>query len=550
MLSFRPDVLVAFGDSLSDAGTIAGLSNQLLPFEFPFNDRLIDPAYAGVWSNGPVHTQLLPDLLGAESIVYAAGAARALGSSELRDSLGFATLLIKPGLDSDLRKELLDFNLNFGGQVLRFLQDKPVFPNGPEPDFAPRDDVVGTIFIGLNDVSDLAGGFDVDDPDDLAAALALPADLAERVEGMAIQLAESGKLDALVIYTPPPIDFFPIGAQPEAGVAVFNTLLASYADALVGVAERIESDHGLETDIVDLSLITAQIDADPQAFSLLAKGPFYEGDGTSPNFEGFDISTGLPKVSFDVNAAVEDIPLRQIQFFDEKHFSAATHGIVAAYGAAALTSEVRAFGNGPNSVRGSGAADLLLSAGGKDTVRALSGNDVVLGGRGNDTLLGQAGRDILSGGAGKDDLNGGLRDDLLAGGTGNDVISGGRGRDIISDGPGNDKVSGEAGNDTFIWVDSAVRGFGGSRSDLFKGGAGSDTLYLITTEDQVAAVEAEMAARTTAQADLNNWAFPSIGVTARGVETVVVLSGGLDQLDDVSTPNGALLAEGLLWGIV
>jgi len=79
-----------------------------------------------------------------------------------------------------------------------------------------------------------------------------------------------------------------------------------------------------------------------------------------------------------------------------------------------------------------------------------AGKDVITGGSGGDMLFGQAGNDVLLGKGGADFLFGGADDDVLTGGD------------------GDDQVFGEGGNDRFVWNP-------GDDTDLFEGGAGTDT---------------------------------------------------------------------------
>jgi Ca2+-binding RTX toxin-like protein len=101
---------------------------------------------------------------------------------------------------------------------------------------------------------------------------------------------------------------------------------------------------------------------------------------------------------------------------------------------------------------------------GNDTITLDESNGALpranlFGGAGNDTMTGGSGADMLFGQAGNDVLNGKGGTDLLFGGAGDDVLTGG---------DGDDQVFGEAGNDRMIWNP-------GDDSDLFEGGAGTDT---------------------------------------------------------------------------
>jgi Ca2+-binding RTX toxin-like protein len=108
-------------------------------------------------------------------------------------------------------------------------------------------------------------------------------------------------------------------------------------------------------------------------------------------------------------------------------------------------------------IGGRGGGDVLLLMGGDDTAYGGDGNDFIAGGEGRDDLHGQGGRDQLFGHAGDDRLTGGAGDDTLNGGTGSDQAFGGE------------------GNDVYEWRP-------GDGNDLFKGGAGENTIRLLSSE--------------------------------------------------------------------
>jgi Ca2+-binding RTX toxin-like protein len=83
-------------------------------------------------------------------------------------------------------------------------------------------------------------------------------------------------------------------------------------------------------------------------------------------------------------------------------------------------------------------------------------------------LFGGTGNDTITGGAGGDFLFGQSDNDVLVGGGGTDFLFGGQGNDTLIGGDGDDQVFGEAGDDRMIWNP-------GDDTDLFEGGAGTDT---------------------------------------------------------------------------
>jgi RTX calcium-binding nonapeptide repeat (4 copies)/WD40-like Beta Propeller Repeat len=76
--------------------------------------------------------------------------------------------------------------------------------------------------------------------------------------------------------------------------------------------------------------------------------------------------------------------------------------------------------DGPDRIKGTKTADVIVANAGKDIVRGRGGNDRICGGRGKDQLRGNNGRDRILGQAGAD---------LLAGGRAADVLKGGKGKD-------------------------------------------------------------------------------------------------------------------------
>ncbi len=142
--------------------------------------------------------------------------------------------------------------------------------------------------------------------------------------------------------------------------------------------------------------------------------------------------------------------------------------------------------DGPDTIDGAAADDIISTFAGDDTVMSGAGNDIVLGGVGDDTLEGGAGTDGLDGGSGDDFVRGQAGNDVLFGdpspdefGTepadavddpesagGDDVILGGTGDDLIFAGGGNDQVE------------------GGSDDDVILGGSGDDELIGDTQEEE------------------------------------------------------------------
>jgi hypothetical protein len=71
--------------------------------------------------------------------------------------------------------------------------------------------------------------------------------------------------------------------------------------------------------------------------------------------------------------------------------------------------------SGPDRIRGTRRADVIVTLGGADRVRGRGGNDRICGGKGRDRLAGGAGNDLLNGGPGRDICSqGGGRGRLVA----------------------------------------------------------------------------------------------------------------------------------------
>jgi len=105
---------------------------------------------------------------------------------------------------------------------------------------------------------------------------------------------------------------------------------------------------------------------------------------------------------------------------------------------------------GNDSVRGSGAAELMNGNSGIDTLIGGCGNDTIRGGQDFDILYGECGSDLLSGDAGNDYAYGGTGNDFIRGGKGNDALVGDSGNDTLIGDAGIDKLWGGEGADLFV----------------------------------------------------------------------------------------------------
>ncbi|HRQ82291.1 MAG TPA: calcium-binding protein, partial [Azospirillaceae bacterium] len=107
-------------------------------------------------------------------------------------------------------------------------------------------------------------------------------------------------------------------------------------------------------------------------------------------------------------------------------------------------------GDGDDTIRMGGGADVAYGETGDDRLSGGDGDDRVYGGVGNDMLWGNLGNDWAEGGDGADTLWGNEGDDMLLGDAGNDVFFGGDGVDTITGGTGDDEMTGGTGGDIFI----------------------------------------------------------------------------------------------------
>jgi sugar lactone lactonase YvrE len=106
--------------------------------------------------------------------------------------------------------------------------------------------------------------------------------------------------------------------------------------------------------------------------------------------------------------------------------------------------------DGPDSLVGTKAGDLIIGGAGNDGVRAGDGQNVVYGQWGDDTILTGSYVDTVYGGGGNDVIRTGAGEDFITPGPGRDVVDAGRGpdhviandgeRDVIDCGPGDDRA--------------------------------------------------------------------------------------------------------------
>lgn len=521
------DQVYIFGDSLSDSGMLAdgrltgifGLTSAIdafLPPVVPFSP-IPFPPYETRFSNGEVFTQIAPELLGvpqAGVFSFAFGGARAVGVQTLPipPELQALVLALPPQAQA-----LLSQNTNLAGQVELFQQQAAFAP--------PADDSAAFITIGLNDLMTLStpGVINPADPlGALATVLSLAGGVIDANLTAARTILEAG-VQTVVFNALPAASFFPVGAALPLDLQAIGDFAVDTINIGIEAGAALLRLQGYDVRIIDLNAFTDEIAADFGTFGFLELSePVLDGNG----------------VAFAPNPDVIGVPVEQVAFFDTLHPTTNLHGVLAAFQAAALTSNTITRGAENDFILGGLRADLVLAGDGDDTALLGLGDDILFAGLGDDIARGGLGSDLIAGGAGADQLHGDLGADVLAGGAGDDTLQGGAGDDGLIDGLGNDRLFGGLGDDWFLYTEASIlRGETGQ--DLFDGGFGRDTLVLLVTE----ATEAALAAGSMTLADL--------GLTTRSIERVIVTTDF--GFDDVSLPGGTLgarLEEADLFGFL
>lgn len=145
------------------------------------------------------------------------------------------------------------------------------------------------------------------------------------------------------------------------------------------------------------------------------------GEAAQSSYSYVDITRGYDSVSVEDNGTVGVlVPIMGTAL--------ATHNIDAsAVTGAGVSIYSYSLSSLPRTLIGSSQDDYIYASGSHLT------NDALHGGGGNDYLYGDEGNDRLYGGAGSDTLNGGNGNDLLSGGFGrnSDVFDGGAGSDTL-----------------------------------------------------------------------------------------------------------------------
>lgn len=491
-----PD-LVYFGDSLTDNGNLYEITDGVLPNLF--RNLLGGPTNAV--SDGVTHAAYTAELLGLDSANYAIAAAQANGSLLLGDLLtdfGLGGLVLVPDTDPSLQVDI-----NLSAQVDRFQADTLGQDLG---------NTTAMILIGGNDFATI----DPEAPTAVIDAIAVLTSTLASTQAAVLDLAFSG-VGNIVVSTQPNPDFYPSSGEYSAfELLALDFALESYNSLLTASAETLAF-FGVNVEILDTNAITRAITEDPTGFGLIA--PYEQTQQESDVLDDFDND--------------------QVAFYDSIHPSTATHGVMGSFNAHFLNGDaIEALGDGADLAQLGGTNDLILGYGGADSVNSGAGQDDIFGGSGNDLVFAGGDDDLISGGAGDDDLRGGSGNDVLDGDGGNDTLQGGYGNDVLIDGLGDDLALGGYGNDVFIFTEgSLIGGTNGTDNDVFDGGLGTDTLYLVLSGETFLELSG----------DLSSDAILGLGISTSNIENVELLNG---RSELASLQGEDWYEEADLWGLI
>ncbi len=514
------------GDSLSDSDEFYRLSSQVLKVPLPNAEW-----YSTRFTNGEVHSSIVPGLLGIEggdAYNYAFAGGRAVGSLAGRDFVEDPSIL-----KVDIDDPRLDTDINLTAQTDRFLADAA----------SDDRDLAGfsvNVWIGSNDLANW-------EPDSIwpwrwdNEIEDLVRDVVASIETNVERLLEAGT-GQVRVFTQPETTFFP--AFNDAGFIV-DYYSDGVVDNMNGRLERMVEEFevtGADVRLIDMNALTTEVERDPGTFGLsqieqswlLGESDKY-GQTVNPNL-GFE--TSLRHYT------------DRIGFIDSVHPTAAMHGVMAAFEAEVYRNGLQDFGRRADDVLGSAGDDLIFSGRGHDTVTSGAGQDVVLAGKGHDAVEAGAGTDIVAGGSGNDTIQGDGGRDVLAGGYGDDSLRGGSKEDVLVDTGGQDTLKGGRGDDWILWMDTTWLGNAEDVGlDRIYGGRGQDTVVFhladTATFDEVSR---EYSEQTRA-----GFTLETIGVHLKAVEDVLFVDLSVEDVripETGSTTLNARLAEADLWGFV
>lgn len=493
-----------FGDSLSDNGAVFALTGGAIPptslTGVDLNGDPVDFDARGIvydqkFTNGDVFADVAIDVLGIPG-----------DTSTFYDNAVGSNFAIGGATATDLTAIGGTATITLAEQVQTFQTAVTALGSADEV-AAVLSTSAASVFIGLNDLSEVGVAATATGALDQAVVNTGVNAIIFDISTQAQALAAAG-VGTIVLNQLPGSSFFPssnplIDALGPGTAQVIDAVSATLNQGIDVIAQTLEA-AGTAVEVVDFFSLANEVQADAETFGFLT------------------LENALPNSDAVNTLLIPDVPIDQVGFIDPVHFTAELHEVFGGFQAKTIgTTQIDGDASAGVHNGGSGAETIFANAGddrinafagddlvfggtGDDDLFAGDGSDIAFGGTGSDVLVGAAGADVLSGGSGVDFLLGGTGDNVLAGGASNDALFGGSGIDILMGGAGNDIMTGRDGDDIALYDASDMT----DNADTFVGGAGNDTL-LIITETAIADVDAFLA---------------SAGVQLIGVETVQTLT--------------------------
>ncbi|KUJ80059.1 SGNH/GDSL hydrolase family protein [Ruegeria profundi] len=457
------------------------ISEQVILTNFPEfgSERAITNAFT--------HPEYTATLGGFEVENYAFAAARTIGRDVLENII-------------DLETQIDNFERNASAGV----------PKGS----------AGVILIGGNDLNSLVDQAEAQEGatvEELFSLLGSEVDAILAEIGQASARLTQAGVETVYLATLPPTGLFPEFDSLSMATQEFAGLLVDTFNEGLAALVQSQTTGGSDVRVLDFFAVTSALLEDPESFGIVADKLDLLIDGSS----------------FDSD---------QVLAWDMLHPAETVHQLWGAYSEFVFRGGNTVLLDDDASVFNSGSGpDGVFGLGGDDRINVGPGNDVVFGGTGNDIINGGIGNDIIQGGRDDDTVFGGPGDDILGGGAGNDVLVGGDGRDVITDGLGSDIVFGGASDDIFVFIEpSLIGGDETPSSDVFVGGSGQDTLYLVLDE----AAYSEFVASSDDPSEL----LAQLGITVAGVESILAIEGRQSIATELSAFDWFLEAD--YWGVI
>ena len=331
----KPDALLVFGDSLSDAGEAYDLSGRVVKVPIPPDSA----GYNGWFSNGLIQSRVTADLLAVPAEVYAVGGARAVGSRTVEQYLEENDFDTPEIMLANPDEAALATDTYLGGQLRHYLLD--AVTNPPEPGTA------AALWFGANDYNAL--------PPDASPELVAQtiAAVVGHILGAAAAIAATG-VGRTLLYNLPSPGFLPLPLPPT-----FELVVDAHNAALAQGAAFLAS-QGIDAEIVDMHRMAGEISADPRTFGLnpaYIDQPLLLGIGSQPMWIPEAQNWFIPP-----NPVVAGVDPSQVAFADLLHPSSATHGVLGSFVADFLTQGPRRSSATATTSAGSGRPTTSCSA--------------------------------------------------------------------------------------------------------------------------------------------------------------------------------------------